>query len=380
MAVLDRFDPPGHLTDFDANGRAAWSEFISKQFDAAAAGRQDHTNDRPRARFYNPTKFETAADAQTADITWTAFPRNIKVRSVSDVQRWRRADASRDVQDEYCEWSVTRNEDGKITRVDFTCEGPEYWEVLAQLDPAKVVRLYQEFVSPKVSQGDLFDASGNYVRRNTWNTGTTHGAMHLVQAANTLSAEIELAAAATIVRVINGAELTSEQELIRCSQYGDSERNSDPHIGGVVNGLARLDADITLANPVGLYLNDLSTAGWECPDGSDPKRFWRYTRGEADRRVRAAYEVPAGESFTVGDIQVDGQPIRFGAQIADFISIKLTGVACRIGQSTVPPMTGCVAVAPGATGAPVTPAPVTVTGAGPAVGATIHEVDVLAAR
>ncbi|ONH62304.1 hypothetical protein CcI49_02700 [Frankia sp. CcI49] len=377
MTVLKQFDPPGHLTDLDANGRAVWSSFISEQFDASAAGRRDHLNDAPRARFYNPTRVDTAPDAQTSDISWIAFPRNIKVNSVADVQRWRRADASRDVQDEYCEWSVTRNEQGQITRVDFTCEGPEYWEVLAQLDPARVVRLYQEFVSPKVSQGDLFDASGNYVRRNPWNTGTVQGAMHLVQGANTLSAEIELAAAATIVRVVNDTELTSEQELIKCSQYGDATRNSDPHIGGVVNGLARLDADITLANPVGLYFDDLSTAGWESPDGSDPKRFWTYTRGEEGHPVRAAFEVPASENFTVSDIRVGGQPIRFGAQIADFISIRLTGVACRIGKSRVAPMP-CVAPTLDVTGAPVTPAPVVA--AGPSPSAAIRDMDVIATR
>ena len=54
------------------------------------------------------------------------------------------------------------------------------------------------------------------------------------------------------------------------------------------------------------------------------------------------YEVPAAKGFVVGDIKIGGQPIEFGAQIADFIRIKLTGLATRIGQSTVAPMNGCV--------------------------------------
>ena len=35
------------------------------------------------------------------------------------------ADASRDVQDEYLEWSVIRDDENRIISVTFTCEGPE---------------------------------------------------------------------------------------------------------------------------------------------------------------------------------------------------------------------------------------------------------------
>ena len=81
-----------------------------------------------------------------------------------------RADSSRDNQDEYCEWSVTRDpESDKITRVTFTSEGPEYWQFLAAVSPARVVELYRQHVSPDVQQADLF-RNGRYVRRNS---GTT---------------------------------------------------------------------------------------------------------------------------------------------------------------------------------------------------------------
>lgn len=344
---IPRFDPPGNLTDLDEDGLEQWSAFISNTVDDAIAGRPDHTNDAPRAQFYNLTKTDTADDVISQDVSWTAFPRQVKVSSVSDRQRWARADASRDVQDEYCEWSVTRGSDGKITRVTFTCEGPEYWDVLAETRPDSVLALYREHVDPAVAQGDLFDASGSYIRRNNWNSTTTHGAMHLVQEDNTLGAEIELVAAASIVRVIDGRELTGEQELINCGRYGAAQRNSDPHIGGVVNGVARLKADLALSNPVGLYFGDLSTAGWETPDGSDPKTYWTYVRGSAGFPVRAVYEVPGEQGFVVGDITIYGDPIDFGAQISDFISIKAIAVACRLGQSTAAPMTGCVENIPG---------------------------------
>lgn len=44
-------------------------------------------------------------------------------------------------QDEYCEWSVERNAQGKVTRVMFTCEGPEYWTCLAEKQPETVLQV-----------------------------------------------------------------------------------------------------------------------------------------------------------------------------------------------------------------------------------------------
>jgi hypothetical protein len=332
------FNAPGDLTDLDDAGSKQWSDFISEVTDQAIAGRTDHTNDRPRAQYFNLTKVDTGPDAASQRVSWIAFPRGVKLHSVSDKQRWQRADASRDVQDEYCEWSVTRRPDGKIQRVTFTCEGPEYWEVLAATRPDLVVQLYQEFIDPAVQHDDLFDASGGYIRRNKWNSTTTNGAMHLVQASNTLGAEIELAAAATIVRARGDHVLAGEQELIECSEYGAPDRNSDPHIGGVVNSVARQKADVALSDPVGLYLGGLSTAGWKTPDGSDPQSYWKILRGSDANPVRAVYEVSHDTGFTVSDIQIQGRPIVFGAQITDFISVRLTAVGCRFGQSTTEPM------------------------------------------
>ncbi|MFF2041754.1 hypothetical protein ACFVVX_15070 [Kitasatospora sp. NPDC058170] len=339
MSKLPSYNPPGHLTDLDGAGLKAWSTQISDLIDTSINVPDPAVSSR--GQFYNLTRTDTAADATEATVTWTAFPRIIKLTSIGDLQRWKRADASRDVQDEYCEWSVTRDTTGKITKVTFTCEGPEYWSLLAQTNPAAVLALYRTFVDPAVQQDDLFGVDGSYNPLNRWNDSTSHGAMHLIQRSNTLGAEIELAAAATIVRIIDGEELTTEQQLIQCGMYGVPERNSDPHIGGAVNEIARQKADISLADPVGLYFNDLSTDGWATPDGSDPKAYWTYVRGDASHPVRAVYEVPQDQGFTVGDITINGKPIQFGAQIADFITIKLTAVACRFGLSTTAPRTTC---------------------------------------
>lgn len=340
---LAKFDPPGFLKDFNAAQEIQWSQFMSDQFDNAVKGNPDDLDfDGPREQFFNPLKVDIDQDKKVVDITWTGFPRNVTLSSVSDVQRWRRADSSRDLQDEYCEWSVDRDPvTDKITRVTFTCEGPEYWGYLAKTTPKVALSLYQKFVSPDVKRKDLFP-NGTYDARNKWNGTTTGGAMHLIQVNNSLAAEIELAGGSSVVRVIDGQMLTGEQELIACGRYGGASRHSDPHIGALVNSLTRLKADVTLDNPVGLYFADLNPAGWETPDGSDPKTFWKYVRGTPEKPVRAIFEVPkTGHDFVVGDITIQGRTIDFGAQIADFINMKLTGVGTRFGKSSVQPMTGC---------------------------------------
>jgi hypothetical protein len=117
--MITTFSPPAYLTDLDSKQKTAWSAWIAGQFDAARAGRPDEFDfDGPREQFFNPAKVDLAPDAETLDISWTGFPRNVAVTSVTSRQRWARADASRDVQDEYCEWSVARDPStNKITCV-----------------------------------------------------------------------------------------------------------------------------------------------------------------------------------------------------------------------------------------------------------------------
>jgi hypothetical protein len=345
--TISQFDAPGFLSDVTGPAIKLWSDLISKQLDDAR--NSDETsggllNDGPRLQFFNPLSQPPAADAVELEITWTAFPRIVKISSVSDRQRWRTADGSRDLQDEYCEWSIERDPSSdKIVRVTFTSEGPEYWDFLAHQAPQTVLSLYQQHVSPEVKQSDLFDSSGKYNRTNRWNSSTRFGAMHLIQENNSLNAEIELAAAATIVRVRNGQPLTTEPELIACSRYGNPDRNSDPHIGAAVNALARAKDDVTLANPIGLYIAGLSVDGWKTPDGSSALDYWKVTRGTKEKALRAVFEVPLNKGFTVGDIEISGKKIDFGSQIADFITIKLTGMATRRGQSQVKPFDVCAA-------------------------------------
>ncbi|RGB43871.1 hypothetical protein C1646_679808 [Rhizophagus diaphanus] len=347
---LDRFNPPAYLDDMNPKLKNEWNELVKKWTKNAIKGYpDDYTFDGPRLQYYDPTSTYTSGIIAERDIVWTAFPNQVGMRSVTDKKRWETADSSRDFQDEYCEWSVLRDPDsGKIKKVTFTCEGPEYWSLIAKKDPETLVKLYQKYISINVKKSDLFDSYG-YNPRNIWNNNTNTGnIMHLIQKNNTLEAEIELAGGSSVVRVINGRVLTSEQELIKCGSYGNPDRFSDPHIGAVVNSFTRRCADVTIRDPVAIYLGDLDTSAFNVPHGSDdPYSYWKFTRGYKDKDkdkdlfVRGEYEVPADKGYFVGDIKINGIHINYGAQIADYLTVRIPAVVCRIGQGTVPVLTGC---------------------------------------
>jgi len=135
-----------------------------------------------------------------------------------------------------------RNSADKITKVVFCNEGPEYFEFLALNQRDKLIELYTN-LNPGVTiqSTDLFSSDGNYNPRNKWNDSTKTGTiMHLIQPNNTLGAEVDLGARATVVRKRkDGTLITDSDELIKCSRYGNPDRNSDPTIGIAINDAVR---------------------------------------------------------------------------------------------------------------------------------------------
>ena len=94
-ASVDRFDPPGFLDDF-TSGKGAWS---ADRLGVAGSCARRQTRQRTTARGRNSSmRYKPAGgDGQVAVIAWNAFPRQVKANSLSDTQRWRRADADRNV-------------------------------------------------------------------------------------------------------------------------------------------------------------------------------------------------------------------------------------------------------------------------------------------
>ena len=329
------FSAPGNATDFKAAGSTgAWSQFLSGLFDDAVAATQKTLKGLP-SQFFNPAKgMPGAADRAELPIKWPGFPRLLENSNLPPEEQLRRAElisgtfiGRQRFQDEYLEWFVTR--DGptqKIKQIDFTCEGPEYWDFLASHEPDVLLALYQKWVSSDVKLTDLL-TNGRYNPLNVWNT--SRGAMHLIQPANSLNAEIRIAADATILRQNpDGTLKTDAQDLINCAQYGVAGRASDPHIGDLVNGLARDGYVISIKDPVGLYMSRPRLLGFTTPDGQQVTQDWfTVARGSEDHILRGVFAAPQGAQHVVGDIAIGGVPLTFGGQVAKVIDMGLTGIA-----------------------------------------------------
>ena len=386
MALLPRFDPPAFLTDLDhvKGGRNAWDEFIGLCFKVTIESEKQavpKTGGKDGVvQYFNPRTFDPKSTLVEQPIVWNAFPKTLLIRYGRE-----RAMAEADSLwpffpfngfpnaydsaipgaaavlatttaftrplDEYCEWRVERDPaTGRIRRVTFTSEPPEYWtaifggEITFDADnicrfegnPKFATELYRELTGQPVETDDLRVRTpfagykrGDYNPYNKWNT--THGIVHLCCPPNSISAEIKLGGDATVLYGrADGTPVTSPDELICCALYGGVNRNSDPTIGATVNALARLGAMITLVNPIGLYMDDVDTSGWSLPDGILPADCVRIVRGEPGRIERLVVEVPPETGRTLGDLLIGGEPLRYGGQIAECITVKLVGGACDL--------------------------------------------------
>ena len=248
-------------------------------------------------------------------------------------------------QDEYCEWHVDRDAGGGIRRISFTVEGPEYWREIADVDPDLVVKLYQKYIDPAVVEDDLFwqhDVAarvrgtntyrvavrkGSYNPYNKWNT--THGVMHLTHPANTLGAEINLAADATVVYPSVSAQPASTlpRRLICCAEFGGVNRSSDPLIGAGVNGAARAGRMVTLANPVGLYMGTIDIATLRGPQNEPiADQALKIVRASANNEMILRAEVVAPQGLTLDQCTLGGKKLELGGQIAQKITMRLFGL------------------------------------------------------
>jgi hypothetical protein len=229
----------------------------------------------------------------------------------------------------------------------------------------------------------LTDAAGNpvidsatgrpaYNPLNKWNSGlvstrgvnATGGAIHLTSTPNTLQTELGLAGGATVRRTVGNS---NPQTLICCSQYGQPFRNSDPHIGQIVNQVVSAGNNVSLANPTGLYIQMPDFSGYalpadpNLPPGAKPADCWQVVRGaetvqdpvtgqpfNGNMMLHVAFQIPeawiaAGVSFTVGDITIkaNGVPekIQYASQILETFHV---GLFARPLPATQPQPMACV--------------------------------------
>lgn len=424
------YTPPAGQQDFSDSAEQArfntlWDRALDAYTQAAIVSNPwQVVNQAPCPWYVNPKLNPPAADAPVAPVFWTAFPNRLRIYFAASEQSpyqysetqvyaladfgnvmpesqlqtgiwnmipakrcpnltwtesldtWKAYDpyGPRGWLDEYCEWAVTRNSEGKILKVSFTCENPEYWYTLWQVSPQEVLNLYQSLVHPNVTLDDLVlhDQTGNVVTDpvsgnpaynplNKWNRGTIAtdsygGAVHLTSPPNTIGAEIMLASQSTLLRDLP-PEKYNMQNLICTGQFGRPYRNSDPHIGFQANQVVKnLNVMVTLSNPVGLYLQTPDFSSYKTPDGTPASEFYTVVRGRTaqeagtsyDQILHAVFEVPADKGYTVSDILIGSAvqgssqvpvPILFAGQIAQTMKVCLSATA-------VTPPTGSTPQAP----------------------------------
>jgi len=423
---LARFTTPACNNDFPDDPSAyeqlaqLWSQNVDGFTQQAITGNPwNSLYQAQQTAYYNPLVTPIPAGSGAVDVAWIAFPNRL-IQYLGETQqpanpyslpqatlnqladtgelasypipqnRCPQADWNGPTQpygpygprgwlDEYSEFSVVRETNGKIFRIDFTSENPEYFQTLWRISPQRVAEVYQatlnqgapanqqvtvtvadlQLIDPQTQQPVIDPQTGRpaYNPLNRWNSGTTAvrtgdpsqftgGAMHLTATPNTLQTELGLGAGATVQRTQGN---TDPQALICCAQYGQNYRNSDPHIGQTINLAVAAGLNISLADPPGLYIQMPSFAQYELP--ADPKLppgataadCWHILRG-FERLVdpitnapfpgsfilHAAFQIPqswieAGVSFTVGDIKIAGEPIEWGSQVQATLEIALFG-------------------------------------------------------
>jgi hypothetical protein len=341
MTLITRFDTPGRLRDLPDTSPfyAEWHNTVSGIIDSGVmTATLDPTP--PGSGFYNASVTEVNAVGSRA-LVWLGFPRPLLIADLPGGRReaFRKGDTrgnfrpgGRTTQVEYLEWFTERDERGRITKVTFTTESPEYWEALFRTPggPERVLELYRQLLdNPAISLSEITDASGKYNPLNQWNTA--RGIIHYIvdhdpdlnTPQNRISAAVSLAASALVRPIVSDSF-----QLI-----GSTETSADMRVSRDVSALARKGFQITAADPIGVYIGGWDDTGWSKPDGSPVENYWQVIRPEKASEppaLRLIYEVPASEGFVVGDIRIGGRPIEFGGQIAEHLTVMFSAVAATL--------------------------------------------------
>jgi hypothetical protein len=319
MPLITQFDTPASVRDLPAGHAfySNWHTFLANGLSTTAA------TGTGTGEFYDASEVNVDVLAEHR-LVWMAFPRETLVAHRDNRQAaFIAADAdvaTRNPQNEYCEWHVTRNAAGKITKVVFVTESPEYWQQLWSADPSIVLARYQELVDPAIVDADL-RVSGPGSTYNQFNAfNTANGIVHLIQNINTLSAALGLAQGSIHTGAARDNYETAPPGL---------QTSVDPRVKFDIGSLVRTGLSITLRDPIGLYITGYDDTGWTKPNGAPVGNYWTIRRGSPGQILRLEYAVPPGQGFVVGDIRIGGRRIEWGGQIAEHVTCTIAGVAGR---------------------------------------------------
>lgn len=366
--AITKFSPPAFINDLTPELEQKWSIIVQNWFQDAINYLKNPDGFNIKKPFlFSLLDHPEAESGPNTEIPWNGYPRKYKLAILDNNQRWRLTESivnsdldgrqlpyfynvnggirASDIyfrdQDEYCEWKTFYNEkSNQPEKIIFTCENPEYWKFISEENPDLLLSKYRELTQGNVQMKDLFfdkeiyypneetgeneNQFGKYNPHNKWNT--SQGIIHLTHPANSLSAEVYLAADATILRKnSNGQFITDDKDLICCANYGGVNRSSDPTIGSRINALVRNQYSITINDPVGLYIHSLDSAAFEFPDGIFIEDCWKVVRGKDNMILRAEFSMPERTNYNLGDIKIGGVPLQYGGQIAEYINMVIFG-------------------------------------------------------
>src|SRR4051812_41833187 len=162
--MLDFRPPAGRMEDFGLGREVIaqrWNNYLHASLRQVAEAPENRSGS-----FFVPHDGDRS---RRLEVFWDAFPSEFRRWFGTDERGRERANAAAETplenlvgyrrteagmkpvgvrvrqQPEYCEW-FTEREQGRLTRVTFTCESPEYWRFLAEQDPdlSLIARLYSE--------------------------------------------------------------------------------------------------------------------------------------------------------------------------------------------------------------------------------------------
>lgn len=267
------------------------------------------------------------AEVARQTVEWRAFPITAPATHTEiDANRLR-------FHDEYVEWRVERDGQGRLARVIFTTEFPEYFEALARVGVDALKEGIADVIpGAEPTDTDLFgfgpDPNGQQpltrserfrrnLARNPWNVGT-NGILCLTQRFNTLHALFNLVG-------FCGVAQPNLQPTAVCANVGGacgSGRNSDPAVCAAAQSLARIDFGLSLEDPAGIAIRRLEgdwTLNSQAIDINDPNAAqgtWTVTRNGR----RAVLEISPG-------LRLNNETIDTGARVADHLIVGAAAIA-----------------------------------------------------
>ena len=269
------------------------------------------------------------ASRTSAVIEWLAFP---ILAAGTDAQ----IDANRRLQEEYVEWAVFRDAQGRIDEIVFTTEFREYFSILAAVSPTGIMTAITDLhpgANPTVAEVYGFSNVNGLAPRqrqslflqqlpnNPWNNGEK-GIMALTTGVNSVPALFGLAAFCGIDK----PGLPVDQV---CANVGGAcvpGRQSDPRICAACQQQVRDARSFSLIDPIGIFINQLAGI-WTLGGAQLPINIPEANQGRWDvtrNGRRGRLKIGGSERLLL-----DGDEIESGAQVAKklFVAAEVATVS-----------------------------------------------------